>query len=140
MRGTFKDGWLLSGYETIILLNESKLTQRHRWPEGDVVGLVCWCYDARVTEELPRTGEDAMPRLTISLADRTHQALKETAARQNRSMGSIIEESLELRGIRPYDTAREVVAKARAKSGLNADDAMVLAVKETQRFRDEQRR
>ena len=81
-----------------------------------------------------------MPRLTISLADRTHQALKETAARQNRSMGSIIQESLELRGIRPYDTAREIVAKARAKSGLNADDAMVLAVKETQRFRDEQGR
>ena len=79
-----------------------------------------------------------MPRLTISLADRTHQALKETAARQNRSMGSIIQESLELRGIRPCDTAREIVAKARAKSGLNADDAMGLAVKETRRFRDEQ--
>ena len=77
-----------------------------------------------------------MSRLTISLADRTHRALKEAAARQNRSMGSIIEESLELRGIRPpCDTAKEVVAKARAKSGLNADDAMVLAVKETRRFR-----
>ena len=35
-----------------------------------------------------------MPRLTISLADRTHRALKEAAARQNRSMASIIEESL----------------------------------------------
>lgn len=81
-----------------------------------------------------------MPRLTISLADRTHQALKETAARQNRSRGSIIEESLKLRGIRPYDTTREIIAKARAKSRLNADDAMGLAVKETQRFRDEQRR
>ena len=81
-----------------------------------------------------------MPRLTISLADRIYRALKETAARQNRSMGSIIEESLKLRGIRPYDTAREIVAKARAKSGLNPDDAMGLAVKETQRFRDEQRR
>ena len=76
-----------------------------------------------------------MSRLTISLADRTHRALKEAAARQNRSMGSIIEESLELRGIRPCDTAKEVVAKARAKSGLNADNAMVLAVKETRRFR-----
>lgn len=42
-----------------------------------------------------------MPRLTISLADRTHRALKETSARQNRSMGSIIEESLELRGSDP---------------------------------------
>ncbi len=40
-----------------------------------------------------------MPRLTISLADRTPRALKEAAARQNRSMASIIEESLELRGI-----------------------------------------
>ena len=42
-----------------------------------------------------------MPRLTISLPFRTHWALKEAAARHNRSMGSIIEESLELRGIRP---------------------------------------
>ena len=78
-----------------------------------------------------------MPRLTISLADRTHRALKEAAARQNRSMASIIEECLELRGIRPYDTAREIVAKARASSGLGADDAMALAVEETRRFREE---
>ena len=76
-----------------------------------------------------------MPRLTISLADRTHRALKEAAARQNRSMSSIIEESLELRGIRTSDTAKELVAKARAISGLKADDALVLAVEETRRFR-----
>ena len=76
-----------------------------------------------------------MPRLTISLANRMHRALKEAAARQNRSMSSIIEESLELRGIQPHDSAREVVAKARARSGLNADDAMALAVEETKRFR-----
>ena len=72
-----------------------------------------------------------MVRLTISLADRTHRALKEAAARQNRSMASIIEESLELSGIRPYDTAREIVAKARTKSRLDADRAMALAVEET---------
>ena len=81
-----------------------------------------------------------MPRLTISLTDRTHRALKEAAARQNRSMASIIEESLELRGIRPHDTAKEIVAKARAQSGLNTPDAMALAVEETRRFRDEQSR
>ena len=57
-----------------------------------------------------------MVRLTISLADRTHRALKEAAARQNRSMASIIEESLTLRGIQPLDSAREIVAKARARS------------------------
>ena len=78
-----------------------------------------------------------MPRLTICLADRTHRALTEAVARRNRSMASIIEESLELRGIRPYDTAKEIGARARANSGLSADDAMVLALEETRRFRDE---
>ena len=77
-----------------------------------------------------------MPRLTISLADRTHRALKEAAARQNRSMASIIEESLQLRGIRPYETAKEIVARARANAWLDADDAMALAVEETRRFRE----
>ena len=51
-------------------------------------------------------------------------------------MGSIIEESLELRGIQPYDTAKEIVAKARAKSGLDTEEAMTLAVEETRRFRE----
>ncbi|MDE2926720.1 MAG: CopG family transcriptional regulator [Acidobacteriota bacterium] len=77
-----------------------------------------------------------MPRLTISLTDRTHRALKEAAARQHRSMGSIIEESLVLRGLQTYDTAREIVAKARAHSRLNDEDAMAVAVKETQLHRE----
>ena len=76
-----------------------------------------------------------MPRLTISLAERTHRALKEAAARQNRSMASIIEESLELRGIQPYDSAMEIVDRAQANSGLSDRDAMVLAVEETRRHR-----
>lgn len=72
-----------------------------------------------------------MPRLTISLTDRTHRALKEAAARQGRSMGSLIEESLELRGILPSDTAREIVARARSNAGLSNEDAMTIAVSET---------
>ena len=55
-----------------------------------------------------------MPRLTISLSERTHHALKEAAVRQNRSMGAIIEESLELVGIRPFDAVEEIVGRARA--------------------------
>lgn len=76
-----------------------------------------------------------MTRLTITLADQTHRALKEAAARQGRSMAAIIEESLEMRGIRPLETAREIVAKVRARSVLDADAAMTLAVKETARYR-----
>ena len=76
-----------------------------------------------------------MSRLTITLDDNMHQALKEAAARQNRSIGAIIQESLELRGIRTSDSARDIVARARAKSRLSADKAIELAVTETRRAR-----
>ena len=76
-----------------------------------------------------------MPRLTINLTDRTHRALKEAAARQHRSMGSIIEESLVLRGLQTIETAREIVARARAHSRLNDEEATAVAVKETQLHR-----
>jgi len=76
-----------------------------------------------------------MPRLTISLTDRTHRALKEAAARQGRSMGAIIEESLELRGILPSDTPRDIVERARSSAGLSNEEAMAIAVRETRRHR-----
>ena len=76
-----------------------------------------------------------MHRFTISSADRMHLALKEAAARQNRSMDPIVEESLELRGVEFCGTIKEIVAEARAKAALNADDAMALAVEETRDYR-----
>ncbi len=78
-----------------------------------------------------------MPRLTISLTGSTHRALKEAAARQQRSMGSIIEESLALRGLQTYDTAREIVARARAHTRLKDEEATAVAVKETRLHREE---
>ncbi|WP_421706195.1 ribbon-helix-helix protein, CopG family [Alloalcanivorax xenomutans] len=72
-----------------------------------------------------------MSRLTITLDDSLHQALKETAARQGRSIGQIIEESLILRGIKPLADARALVAKARANAQLNEEEALLLAVEET---------
>ncbi|MEI6355376.1 MAG: ribbon-helix-helix protein, CopG family [Methylococcus sp.] len=71
-----------------------------------------------------------MSRLTISLDDALHQALKEAAARQGRSIGKIIEEGLILRGIKPVSTARDLVAKARLRSSIAEEDAMNLAVDE----------
>lgn len=76
-----------------------------------------------------------MSRLTINLDDQIHRALKETAARQNRTIGSIIEESLLLRGIRPVESARELVARARSRSDMSADEATRLAARETRRAR-----
>ncbi len=79
----------------------------------------------------------SMSRLTITLDDQLHQALKETAVRQRRSIGSIIEESLRLRGIRTYESAREIVSRARAVSGLEQNEALALAVRETRQLRQE---
>jgi predicted transcriptional regulator len=76
-----------------------------------------------------------MGRLTISLDDEMHQALKETAARQRRSIAAIIEESLRFRGIRTRTDARNLVARARQRSGLGDEEALALAVEETRAAR-----
>lgn len=76
-----------------------------------------------------------MPRLTINLTDRAHQALKDAAARQGRSMSTIIEESLEFGGILPSNTAREIVARARSSAGLSDEEALATAVRETRLHR-----
>jgi predicted transcriptional regulator len=77
----------------------------------------------------------AMSRLTITLNDDLHRALKETAARQRRSIASIIEESLRLRGIRDQASAQALVDRTRARSSLDADSALALAVEETRAAR-----
>lgn len=76
-----------------------------------------------------------MTRLTITLDDALHQALREAAARQGRSIGKIIEEGLLLRGIKPMTSARDLVARARQQAGMDEADAIALAVEETRRHR-----
>ena len=85
--------------------------------------LVRWCYD------------DHMSRITITLDDELHQALKETAARQRRSIASIIEESLRLRGIQTRRSAQALVDAARNRAQLSEDEATRLAVQETRAHR-----
>lgn len=76
-----------------------------------------------------------MTRLTVTLDDDLHRALKETAARQGRSIASIIEESLRLRGIQAQASARSLVAEARERAQLDPDVALALAVEETRAAR-----
>ncbi|MDZ7685710.1 MAG: ribbon-helix-helix protein, CopG family [Gammaproteobacteria bacterium] len=72
-----------------------------------------------------------MSRLTITLDDNLHRALKEAAARQGRPIASIIEESLRLRGIQSQESARALVAQARERANLEPDEALNLAIEET---------
>jgi hypothetical protein len=76
-----------------------------------------------------------MPRLTITLSDARHRALKEAAARRRQSIASIIEESLEASGIKDSVSAAALMARAREAAGMTADEAMALAVRETRAAR-----
>jgi len=76
-----------------------------------------------------------MSRLTITLDDDLHRALTETAARQGRTITSIIEESLRLRGIQDQATARQLVERARQHAHLGPDEALEVAVRETRASR-----
>lgn len=76
-----------------------------------------------------------MSRLTVTLDDDLHRAVKETAARQGPSIASIVEESLRLRGIQDQASARALVAQARRRAQLDPDTALEVAVEETRAAR-----
>jgi hypothetical protein len=76
-----------------------------------------------------------MARLTITLSDERHQALKEAAARRGKTLGELIDDSLAFYGIKTEATAADLVARARARSSLDPDAAERLAVAETHAVR-----
>ena len=76
-----------------------------------------------------------MARLTISLPDELHRALKEAAARRNRSIGQLVAESLEFYGIKTEERAEDLVAKARAQSRLSESEALELGTREVRASR-----
>lgn len=76
-----------------------------------------------------------MARLTITLPDDRHQALKEAAARRGKTIGQLIDESLAHYGIKTEASAAELVARARARAAMSPAEAMALAVAETQATR-----
>ncbi len=72
-----------------------------------------------------------MPRMTITLSAERQRALKEAAARRGSTITAIIDQSLELAGIRTRESAAEIVARTRANSRLSEQEAMDLALRET---------
>lgn len=76
-----------------------------------------------------------MARLTITLSDARHRALREAALRRGKTIGELIEESLEFYGIKSARAAEELVAKARARAGLTESEALRIAVRETRAAR-----
>ena len=78
-----------------------------------------------------------MPRMTISLSEERQRAVKEAAARRGTTITALIDESLELAGIRSRESAAQIVARARSNSGLSDWEAKDLALRETAAARTE---
>lgn len=76
-----------------------------------------------------------MNRLTINLPAELHKALKAAAANRGTTIGLLVQESLEAYGVKPEQSVRDLVAAARARSGMSLAEAERLAVEETRRAR-----
>ena len=68
-----------------------------------------------------------MSRLTIALSEPRYRALKETAAQRGKTMGQLIDESLDFYGIKSNEQALDLVRRARARNGRSDEQALALA-------------
>lgn len=76
-----------------------------------------------------------MSRLTITLSEARYRALKEASAQRDKTIGELIDESLEFYGIKTREDAQALVRRARARSGLSEDDAIAVAEQEVRAVR-----
>ena len=71
-----------------------------------------------------------MSRLTITLSESRYRALKEAAAQRDKTIGQLIDESLDFYGIKSREQALDLVRRARTRSALNDEQALTLAQEE----------
>lgn len=76
-----------------------------------------------------------MSRLTITLSEERYRALKEASAQRGKTIGQLIDESLEFYGIKSNDDARALVRRARRHAALTPEDALALAIDEVRQAR-----
>lgn len=68
-----------------------------------------------------------MSRLTITLSEARYKALKEAAVQRDKTIGQLIDESLDFYGIKSREDARDLVRRARARGRLSEDQALAAA-------------
>ncbi len=76
-----------------------------------------------------------MTRLTITLSDERHRALREAAIKRRKTIGQRIEKSPEFYGIKSTRSAEELLAKARRRASLRETEALRIAVDATRAAR-----
>jgi len=68
-----------------------------------------------------------MSRLTITLSEERYRALKEASAQRNKTIGQLIDESLDFYGIKSRKDAIDLVRRARARAKLTENEALSVA-------------
>ena len=68
-----------------------------------------------------------MSRLTITLSEARYRALKEASAQRDKTIGQLIDESLDFYGIKSRQDARDLVRRARVHSKLGENQALAVA-------------
>ena len=76
-----------------------------------------------------------MCRLTITLSESRYRALKEASAQRDKTIGQLIDESLDFYGIKSREDARDLVRRARAHSKLTEDQAVTVAQEQVRAVR-----
>jgi predicted DNA-binding ribbon-helix-helix protein len=76
-----------------------------------------------------------MSRLTITLSEPRYRALKEAAVQRDKTIGQLIDESLDFYGIKSREQAQDLVRKARLSSQLNEEQAIGMALEEVRAVR-----
>ena len=76
-----------------------------------------------------------MSRLTITLSEARYRALKEASAQRDKTIGQLIDESLDFYGIKSRQDARELVRRARVRSKLSEEQAQIVAQEQVRAVR-----
>ena len=76
-----------------------------------------------------------MSRLTITLSDSRYRALKEASAQRDKTIGQLIDESLDFYGIKSRQDARTLMRRARAHGELSEERAIAVAQDEVRAVR-----
>jgi hypothetical protein len=76
-----------------------------------------------------------MSRLTITLSESRYRALKEASAQRDKTIGQLIDESLDFYGIKPREDALKLVRRARGRSKLTDKQALEVAQEQVRAVR-----
>ena len=76
-----------------------------------------------------------MSRLTITLSEARYRALKEASVQRDKTIGQLIDESLDFYGIKSREDARDLVRRARIRSKLTESQAIAMAQEHVQAVR-----